>query len=33
MMRKVMGAVFDAYVAGGLIELIISAAMWATAGR
>lgn len=33
MMRKILGAIRDAVIAGGLIGVIVSAAMWATAGR
>lgn len=33
MMRKVLGAIRDAVIAGGLIGAIVSAAMWMTRGR
>ncbi len=31
MMRKILGAIRDAVIAGGLIGAIVSAMMWATA--
>lgn len=33
MTRKLLGAMLDAVIAGGLIGVIVSAAMWATAAR
>jgi hypothetical protein len=33
MRRVILGVLFDAVIAGGLIGVIVSAAMWATSGR
>lgn len=33
MTGKILGAIRDALIAGGMIGVIVSAMMWATAGR